>query len=373
VDDPPSLHRYFYANANPTRFTDPDGHASRELAGQIDEFAQTLNAEDQARAYAANVANDSKPKTVQEGRTGPVQLVVQRGHEGAEGFLAYGYDNPDAVFDTRTDAGRLARLGQLQARGYRGPYEGPGGYTNEFGFRFKSFCLSCHGNDEVAQLQYRAGSATTANARFGADIAMMAFGAGEAAISARAARLGAQATMLVTEQVVDPVVDTGVLIRAFKASRGNMTAGNQEALSLLRDTSYRWVVTPSTYKEFTKIPHGAAAARRFLRSFDNLAVITEEAKTLTQGARFNEVLTELKTAANKGRPAVGGRPGLGDRPRIVNGQAVHTNYVDQLDAAFAEQLQIPYVTADKTFLNFLSNSGKNAGVDAYHFLKPPTQ
>jgi RHS repeat-associated protein len=27
IDAPPSLHRYFYANANPTRFTDPDDHA----------------------------------------------------------------------------------------------------------------------------------------------------------------------------------------------------------------------------------------------------------------------------------------------------------------------------------------------------------
>jgi RHS repeat-associated protein len=31
ADRPPSLHRYFYANANPTRFIDPDGHASRVI------------------------------------------------------------------------------------------------------------------------------------------------------------------------------------------------------------------------------------------------------------------------------------------------------------------------------------------------------
>jgi RHS repeat-associated protein len=30
ADDPPSLHRYFYANDNPTRYIDPTGHASEE-------------------------------------------------------------------------------------------------------------------------------------------------------------------------------------------------------------------------------------------------------------------------------------------------------------------------------------------------------
>ena len=30
IDAPPSLHRYFYANANPTRFIDPTGHAPEE-------------------------------------------------------------------------------------------------------------------------------------------------------------------------------------------------------------------------------------------------------------------------------------------------------------------------------------------------------
>ncbi len=31
IDDPPSLHRYQYGHANPTTFTDPDGHQSKDL------------------------------------------------------------------------------------------------------------------------------------------------------------------------------------------------------------------------------------------------------------------------------------------------------------------------------------------------------
>jgi hypothetical protein len=30
INDPPSLHRYFYANANPTRYVDPTGHAAKD-------------------------------------------------------------------------------------------------------------------------------------------------------------------------------------------------------------------------------------------------------------------------------------------------------------------------------------------------------
>jgi len=40
VDKPPSLHRYFYANDNPTRYTDPTGHCTEcpvELAGKTPE------------------------------------------------------------------------------------------------------------------------------------------------------------------------------------------------------------------------------------------------------------------------------------------------------------------------------------------------
>ena len=35
IDDPPSLHRYFYANANPTFFTDPTGHSAWTTAWKV--------------------------------------------------------------------------------------------------------------------------------------------------------------------------------------------------------------------------------------------------------------------------------------------------------------------------------------------------
>jgi RHS repeat-associated protein len=60
VDDPPSLHRYLYANANPGRFIDPTGHASwslKELRQKADQallgvatFGQHFQAE-AGRAY----------------------------------------------------------------------------------------------------------------------------------------------------------------------------------------------------------------------------------------------------------------------------------------------------------------------------------
>jgi len=37
VDQPPSLHRYFYANENPTRFVDPTGHQAQTVGPEVDE------------------------------------------------------------------------------------------------------------------------------------------------------------------------------------------------------------------------------------------------------------------------------------------------------------------------------------------------
>jgi RHS repeat-associated protein len=43
IDDPPSLHRYFYANDNPTRFIDSTGHYSQEMSERGQGVAQELH------------------------------------------------------------------------------------------------------------------------------------------------------------------------------------------------------------------------------------------------------------------------------------------------------------------------------------------
>ena len=44
VDKPPSLHRYFYGNANPTRYVDPTGHFVQELLEDAKRFAAEMAA-----------------------------------------------------------------------------------------------------------------------------------------------------------------------------------------------------------------------------------------------------------------------------------------------------------------------------------------
>ena len=101
----------------------------------------------------------------------PAALVAQPGDE-AQQFLEFGRQNPNREIVPSGPAGQWARLGQRQAQGYQGPYEGPGGYTDEFGFRHQSFCLSCHGDNEVARLRLASASAATANERFAVDVAL---------------------------------------------------------------------------------------------------------------------------------------------------------------------------------------------------------
>jgi RHS repeat-associated protein len=48
IDDPPSLHRYFYGNANPTRYVDPDGHqaVSPNEKDEKDEILERVKTDD---------------------------------------------------------------------------------------------------------------------------------------------------------------------------------------------------------------------------------------------------------------------------------------------------------------------------------------
>ncbi|MGE0454252.1 MAG: RHS repeat domain-containing protein [Vicinamibacteria bacterium] len=64
IDNPPSLHRYFYANANPTRFVDPTGHASRviETDPRRTGFTVTPEGYTQALTYETTVTvTDEQP------------------------------------------------------------------------------------------------------------------------------------------------------------------------------------------------------------------------------------------------------------------------------------------------------------------------
>jgi len=165
--------------------------------------------------------------------------------------------------------------------------------------------------------------------------------------------------------VIDPVVDNNILVRAWQAARrGSTDALDKNALELLQNTTYEWIVTPTVYKEFVKkLPRGSASRMRFLKSFKNVTVLTQEAYVLRNGAKFAEVFINLRKIANKSKQ------GLGDRALPLGGNK-HTHFNDIVNAAFAKELGIPFVTADKRFLNFLMNHGKKLGVDGRHLNNP---
>lgn len=162
---------------------------------------------------------------------------------------------------------------------------------------------------------------------------------------------------------MDPVVDNDVLVRAWRATRrtgASVTDG--AALTLLSGPSHAWLLTPTVYKEFTKVPTGSASRKRFLRRLANLTVLTSQAAVLRQGPRFLQVFVELRRAANQSRVGLGNRPVRG---------GLKSDYNDIVNAAFAEELAVPFVTADQKFLNFLSTYGRPLSVQAVHFLLFP--
>lgn len=163
--------------------------------------------------------------------------------------------------------------------------------------------------------------------------------------------------------VIDPIIDTNSLVRAFNAARkGSLDPRDLQALAALKNPGTQWVVNPTVFKEFAKVPHGGAARRRFLDSLTNLSVMTgTEAKTLRQSSRFTEVMTDLRAIANHSSK------GMGDRAvSLGGGLRSHTHFNDIVSSAFAEAMKIPFVTGDRKFLNFLANHGKKVGVNASH-------
>ncbi|WP_141323280.1 RHS repeat-associated core domain-containing protein, partial [Myxococcus sp. AB025B] len=161
---------------------------------------------------------------------------------------------------------------------------------------------------------------------------------------------------------VDPVLDSDVVMMAFKAHRGSTNPRHVDALKLLGNDNYLWVITPTGYREILNIKRSQAAHRRFLRKFKNVVVLTgENARNLRNTDRFKEVEKILRDAANKNKP------GLGDRAR----RGDHSHYNDIIHSGFAEALGIPFVSSDGTFLRFAGNHGRKAKVNGIHYQSVP--
>jgi RHS repeat-associated protein len=58
INDPPSIHRYFYANDNPMRYIDPTGHAGLRITG-TDSTRDFVDPEDNVRYRGGVTANES--------------------------------------------------------------------------------------------------------------------------------------------------------------------------------------------------------------------------------------------------------------------------------------------------------------------------
>ncbi|MEO8361147.1 MAG: RHS repeat-associated core domain-containing protein, partial [Vicinamibacteria bacterium] len=116
IDNPPSLHRYFYAADNPTRYTDPDGHAFGEGTavgfglGALWGVGQAIN----------TYWHDTLKGDYRRGWTDHVGLIGQNAIGGAELGLAYDaapYLAPVAALGTPGRAVAGGVLGGLAGAG----------------------------------------------------------------------------------------------------------------------------------------------------------------------------------------------------------------------------------------------------------------
>src|SRR5262249_32597545 len=99
ADDPPSLHRYFYANDNPTRYVDPTGHESvlpelqGKKPGEVADWRSETFAKDPSR-YAD--ALDAKERLYLEYFNQPIQEASK--------FTAVQVKEARSMFGDRKDA-----------------------------------------------------------------------------------------------------------------------------------------------------------------------------------------------------------------------------------------------------------------------------
>jgi|GEM_PF-3156762 len=350
LDSPTGMQPWAYANANPTGFTDPDGRSAC-ISGESHtacEARLALSGRWRSSPFHQGdlTAYRGKYEVWEEER----QRELQKSVQGA--FLAVGVG---VSMIAPPVALALVESGSVSAT------------TAAAGL----WLVETGANTAVDYGLF--GEVTATGMAFnvlGGGVSALAFKA-----ESRLLRSAAGAERRVADEVmppgvatgktepVDPVLDSDVVMMAFKASKGSKLPRHVDALRLMENPNYLWVITPTGYREILNIKRSQAAHRRFLRKFKNVVVLTgQNAAELRNASRFKEVEKILRDVANKSKP------GLGDRAR---GKGAHTHHGDIIHSAFAEALGIPFVSADGTFLNFLQNHGRKARVNGLHYQKVP--
>jgi len=156
-------------------------------------------------------------------------------------------------------------------------------------------------------------------------------------------------------KAIDPLIDTNILINAHKAWRGATAAKYADALALLKSGKYDWVITPTVWKEFCRVPKGGASARRFIKYLESLGhtrvMSGAEAAGHAGSTAFRETVAGLQSAIRK---ALANAPGIETRAGTAAGKSY---FNDIIQTAFAHASGIPYV-ADTKFFKFIRDQGK---------------
>lgn len=183
-EEPFSLHRYLYANANPLRYVDPTGHQSKDLAQEYRLYREEQEREafrswcgTNPRACAAKVAADAARARENDARvTGTLRAVGGVG-QALAGGAALGVPEPTAVTKVAGTLALTRGIDNLQA-GLRQALSGQVVETASGAAIRTGLEASGVSPDAAAQLQ--------AAAEIGLDV-------GSGAAAARAARLGGPA------------------------------------------------------------------------------------------------------------------------------------------------------------------------------------
>jgi hypothetical protein len=205
---------YLYANQNPISFVDPFGLANCPAEPQLcSNIPQTgfqsdpsncsgcsgsfgrLRPADAYKQWSISATDECDPceglsddqvadlikylESLRQQGLDPFNaqnLFPDRSSVNAREFLQFGAQNPDLPVMGNSLQGQLVILGQMQSRGYEGgPYAFTGGpgYTDEWGFKHQTFCMSCHDPiNPVAQARLGTATYQTEWWKFGAETAV---------------------------------------------------------------------------------------------------------------------------------------------------------------------------------------------------------